>query len=617
MCGIVGYLGSFQKNEAVDVINKMNNAIVHRGPDDFGEYCEDNIAFGMRRLSIVDIEGGHQPIFSEDNQYAIVFNGEVYNHNELREELKEQGFKFHSRSDTEVILKAYLSYGLSFIHKLNGMFSFFILDKVEQKCFIFRDRIGIKPLYYYHNNITKDFLFASEVKSIIASDKLDKNINYQSLNDYLTLRYCPQSSTIWENVSKLEPGNYIEYDLKNNSFEINKYWDFSFQNKVNKNDFEYQEEFKNLIEDSVKKRIISSDVPVGVFLSGGLDSSLIATTAVQLGHKNFHTFSVGFEDDRDENELSYAREVAEFIDSKHHEVIVTKEKFLNFLPELVYYMDEPYADLTAVPLYFLSHEARKHVKVVLSGEGADELFGGYDLNNLNNRFKLLKKIEKLKSLFFLLKPFVKDTHKELLNDIAKYSVDKTLEKRATYITKYWTQSEKDILLNDNFNDTNDLISSLYQYTSSSDPIDQVSDTYSRLWLVEDLLMKADKITMANSLEARVPFLDHRIIEFASTLPTHLKVTKDTTKYILREYAKEMIPRNILERPKKGFSIPVYKWLKDDLQDWAKDLILNSKELEFLNKKLVLEEFSKLQDNTQSAHKIWMIIILHYWIKRWI
>lgn len=617
MCGIVGYLGDFTKKEGLEVLQKMNDEIIHRGPDDFGEYIEDNIAFGMRRLSIVDINGGHQPMFTDDKNCFIVFNGEIYNHNEIRKELQNNNIKFDTKSDTEVILKSYLYYGLDFVNKLNGMFSFFILDKKINKCFIFRDRIGIKPLYYYHNSNNNIFLFASEVKSIIASECYSKNLNYQSMSDYLTLRYTDSKNSIWEGINKLEPGHYIEYSLDNFNFKINKYWNYKFDNKIVKTDREYHKEFKELFEDSVEKRIISSDVPVGVFLSGGLDSSMISSTAVKLGHKNFHTFSVGFEDHRDENELSYANEMARYINSKHHEIIVTKNDFIECLPNLVYHMDEPYADLTAIPLYFLSKEASKHVKVVLSGEGADELFGGYNLNIVKNKFDILKKIEKFKSLFFILKPFINVKYKNKLDDIENFSVNKLLEKRSVYMTKYWNDEEKKVLFSKQYESTNTIISSLYEYTDSSDIIDQISDAYCRLWLVEDLLMKADKMAMANSLEARVPFLDHRLIEFASNLPTHLKVTKNTTKFILREYAKDIIPTNILNRPKKGFSIPVYKWLKDDLNEWAKNLIINSQELEILNKELILKEFNDLKNNTQSAHKIWIIIILHFWLKRWI
>ena len=615
MCGIVGYLGTFPKEKGLEIVKKMNDEIIHRGPDDCGKYAEENIAFGMRRLSIVDIRGGHQPIFSDDKNYAIVFNGEIYNHSELREELEKKDIKFYSKSDTEVILKAYIYYGIDFIKKLNGMFSFFILDKKENKSFIFRDRIGIKPLFYYYNDLNKDFLFASEVKSIIASGGYEKNLNYQSMSDYLTLRYTDAQYSIWSNIKKLEAGHYVEYDLKTMDYKVKEYWNFAFNNDSVKTDKEYHDEFKKLFEDSVEKRIISSDVPVGQFLSGGLDSSMIAATAVKLGHKNFHTFSVGFEDDRDENELSYAKSMAEHIRSTHHEVIVTKEDFINFLPDLVYYTDEPYADLTSIPLYFLAKEASKHVKVVLSGEGADELFGGYNLNLAKNKFDNLKKIETFKSLFFILKPFVNNKYKKRLNEIEKFSVDRLLEKTSSYMTKYWNDAEKEKILAQKLNSTNDLISSLYK-TDSSDPIDQILDSFCRLWLVEDLLMKADKMTMANSLEARVPFLDHRLIEFASTLPTHLKVSKNTTKYILREYAKDIIPENIINRPKKGFSIPVYKWLQDDLSEWAKDLIINSQELKILNKELILKEFNNLKNNPQAAHKIWIIIILHFWLKRW-
>lgn len=617
MCGIVGYLGDFSKNEGVLVIKNMANSIIHRGPDDFGEYIEDNIAFAMRRLSIVDLETGHQPIFSEDKSYAIVFNGEIYNHNELREELKNNGVEFNTHSDTEVILKSYIFNGLDFIHKLNGMFAFFILDKFKNIAYIFRDRIGIKPLYYYHNNQNKDFLFASETKAIISSSIYSKEINYQSLGDYLTLRYTDTKNSIWKNIFKLPSGHYIEYDLKKNKFNMKKYWDFEFFQKRTKTNKEYIEEFEKLFLDSVKKRIVSSDVPVGIFLSGGLDSSVIAYAAIEIGHKNFHTFSVGFEDDRGENELKYAKEMSTYINTNHHEVVVTKKDFLDFLPKLPYYTDEPYADLTAIPLYFLSKEAVKYVKVILSGEGADELFAGYGFNTLHSRFKLLKKLERFRCIFFVLKLFVNSKYKRWLDEIEKFGVDNLLKERFSYMTTQWSDEEKDILSYKfkTCNSTNTLIKNLYSFTASNDVIDKVLDSYCRLWLIEDLLMKADKMTMANSLEARVPFLDHRIIEFATKLPTELKVN-GTTKYILRDFAKTRIPDNILKRPKGGFSIPVYKWLQDDLNSWAREFILDSKELEIFNKEIILQELEKTKVDITSAHKVWVVIIMHYWLKKW-
>lgn len=622
MCGIVGYLGSFNTNSGTTVINNMNNQIIHRGPDDQGIHVENNIALGMRRLSIVDIQHGHQPMYDENKDFIIIFNGEIYNHGELRETLKNNGVLFNTDSDTEVILKSYIYYGDKFIHNLNGMFSFAIYNKKDKKIIIYRDRMGVKPLYYYFNKEDKVFLFGSELKSIVKSGVFskDKQIENTELSNFLTLRYTSHKKSIWKNINKLTPGHYLEFNLENFNIKANKYWQYDFNSSLYPKDkySNYLGEFKNILIDSVKIRMESSDVPVGIFLSGGLDSSVIAALAKKSGFNEFHTFSVGFENDSGQNEFTYAKEVSDYIGSIHHEVVVTQDQFINYLPDYVKSSDEPFADLTSIPLYFMSKKASEFVKVVLSGEGADEILAGYSLDKLKKNISILNILSK-PIISTVVNLFLKEDRRSQLKIMTKYGKENFLKKTNYYISKYWNESEKTHLLKDfdKVKNTNSFIQTLYEY-ESKDVIEQFSNSHSMTWLVEDLLAKGDKMTMGASIEARSPFLDYRLVEFSMKLPSKYKVNNNNiNKLILRDYAKELIPESIINRPKKGFSIPIYQWIKDDLKDWAYNLIKDSDKLDLvINKHIVLEEFNTLNTNVMSAHKIWIIIILHYWLKEW-
>lgn len=621
MCGIVGLIGNFNEKYGQNIVDNMNNQIIHRGPDDYGIHIEKNIALGMRRLSIVDIQDGHQPMYDENDNFIIVFNGEIYNHTELREYLQKEGVLFNTRSDTEVILKSYIYYGDKFIEKLNGMFSFAIFDKSKNELVIYRDRLGVKPLYYYYNKEEQLFLFASEAKSIVKSGIFNnKKITNEELSNYLTLRYTSHEKSIWEGIYKLCHGNYLKFDLEKFDYKVNEYWKYDFNSAKYPEDtyINYLNEFKDILTNAIKIRMESSDVPVGVFLSGGLDSSVIASLAKKIGFNEFHTFSVGFENDRGENELNYAKEVSKYIGSIHHEIIISKDDFINFLPKYAMISDEPFGDMTSIPLYFLSQEASKFVKVVMSGEGADEILAGYSLDILQKNIKKLDLLRKF-NLTKILRPFVSDNRKKQFDIMHAYSKENFLQKTQYYISKYWSDEEKNTLLKPEYkpNATTDTyIEKLYNY-SSKDIIEQFSNSHSSTWLVEDLLTKGDRMTMAASIEARSPFLDYRLVEFSMKLPSRYKVNGNGNKLILRDFAKDLIPKSIIDRPKKGFSIPIYQWLQDELKDWAFDLIKTSDVLEkFLNKNIVLKEFDKLNTNLMSAHKIWVIIILHYWLEQW-
>lgn len=600
MCGIVGVLGNFSAAHGRELVQKMNEAIRHRGPDSDGVWSRDGFAFAMRRLSIIDLKTGSQPIWTEDG-VGIVYNGEIYNYRALRSELEKSGARFKTETDTEVVLNLYHAAGIEGLSRLEGMFAFAIFDPRRKKVFIARDRIGIKPLYWAEHE--GSFWFASEIKAILAGLNSRPPIDHESIHHYLTFRYVPSPKTIWQGVQKLEPGHILTYDLEARNWKIERYWECRFASEPVDRSRDYVHEFEDLFLDSVEKHLVASDVPVGVMLSGGLDSSAVAAAAIELGHRNFHTFTVGFKEGGEFSELSHARDLSRHIGSTHHEIEIDRSDFMNFLPEFVRFSDEPLADLASIPLYYVSKLARENVKVVLTGEGSDELLAGYNMERLALKLDLLR--------------------------ISGGNWREAFRGRLTHMTKYWTEREKEALWSaeTRMPSSDDLLRSWYADAKSSHPLDQLQQVYCHSWLVEDLLMKADKMSMANSLELRVPFLDHRIIEWAQRLPIAWKVgsfPRYTSKRILREFAKKRVPASIINRPKQGFPVPAYRWLtaedtRVESGKWAENLLLH--ESRFIG---TLFDLSRLRPmlaaarkgDGHSAHKIWIMIILEFWGREW-
>jgi asparagine synthase (glutamine-hydrolysing) len=614
MCGITGIIGNFDKILGTEFVQRMLSVIKHRGPDSNGYWVRDGFAFGMQRLSIIDIEGGEQPIWDENSGVGIVFNGEIYNFKKIKESLETSGITFHTHCDTEVILQLYLQKGIDAIHDLEGMFGICLYDPRVNKIVLVRDRLGVKPLYYYHEQGT--FVFGSEIKSILEILPKKPDLNKQSLWHYLTLRYVPSPESIWENIYKIEPGHYLEYDMGTHTFKITKYWENTFRSEKNIRSRNYEKEFETLFLEAVEKRLLASDVPVGILLSGGLDSSCIAAAAVELGHKNFHTFSIGFEDGGQFSELLYAETMAKYIRSNHHEVILTQNQFIDFVDDFVWYADEPLADLASIPLYYVSKFASEHVKVVLSGEGADETLAGYNLD------VLAKKLSYLKILSFLPSSILKHLPSLSLKTLSNSGYTSFLKETATHMTNVFSEDEKKkISIFFEQDSSIEFIKKLYDNSSSLEPIDQLQQVYCQSWLVEDLLMKADKMSMATSLELRVPFLDHKLVEWCATLPLEWKVGSlargFTTKRILRCFAEKRIPKEIITRPNQGFPVPAYKWIQSDLFDFAQEN-LHSKDLEkFFNKNELNALLKKLKDkDVHASHQVWSLIIFSKWIKKW-
>jgi asparagine synthase (glutamine-hydrolysing) len=627
MCGIVGVVGPFGTDEGLERIRRMNGSIVHRGPDDEGSWSSDGVAFGMRRLSIIDLAGGHQPMWTTDG-VGIVFNGEIYNYRALREDLVAANYSFRTHSDTEVILNLYHRDGLAAIEKLQGMFAIFLYDKRSNRIHFVRDRLGVKPLYYGVHD--RCLYFGSEIKAILAGMNGKPELDCEAFFHYLTLRFIPSSHTAWEGIHKLPPGHTMTLDLENGSRQIQCYWRASFNSAPLDPSRDYPAEFEGLFLAAVEKRLLAADVPVGVLLSGGIDSSAVAAAAVELGHRNFHTFSVAFDDGGEFDETAYARQMARHVGANHHEVHIGFDEFMDLLPVLVRHTDEPLADLAGIPLYCVSQLAREHVKVVLSGEGADEVLAGYTLERVARILDWMKRLEgAIPPALRRLAGVALGARRggAMLRSWSRGTWQTCLSGQPYHATLHWTDDEKKLLLRDSrdrtgYVATEDLIRSWYgEAEPDVHPLDALQQVYCREWLVEDLLMKADKMSMAASLELRVPFLDHALVEWATKLPLAWKVGGSgayQSKRILREFAARRLPGDIVSRPKRGFPVPAYRWLAGALKGWAADFLgPHSKLAAYIDvTRLAPILRAAASGDLPSAHKVWLLIVAEYWLQAW-
>jgi asparagine synthase (glutamine-hydrolysing) len=633
MCGIAGFYNiGVGEAEGRAVLRAMCDAIRHRGPDDDGYFWQDQVGMGMRRLSIIDLAGGHQPISNDRNTRHIVFNGEIYNFRELREILAGQGHRFRTHCDTEVILRQFEQDGPACVNRFNGMFAFSIWDSEKRQLFIARDRLGVKPLYYYWDG--RSFLYGSEIKAILASGRVAKDVNEEAVWDYLTFRYIPQPNSIWKRIHKLEPGHTLTISQDDPEPRIRRYWDIPSEGSGAKKSFrEYQEEFEGLYLDAVRLRLIA-DVPVGILLSGGLDSSAVAAAVSEVHNSKVSSFSIAFKDSPSTNELPFAREVADRIGTDHHEVLIGQKEFMDFLPDFVWHSDEPVADLASVPLHYVSKLARGKVKVVLSGEGADEVLGGYNFDKMVSIWEKIRRFQRIPAWlrFGILQPLagaVNDRLAERLR-VANEPLGHRMVSHPHTMTNYMTSSEKAPLFGNSrngFGDSLDVLRRDSRRVDIRDPLQHSLFMFCQSWLVEDLLMKADKMTMANSIELRVPFLDYRLVEWAAKAPSMVKVGRNSlgkleTKRILREFARTRLPSSILERPKQGFPVPVYEWLNGDLKPWVEDKLLSKSNWinQFFDPKEVEASLRKWQrggDGNADRHRIWNLLILQIWAEKWI
>ncbi len=609
MCGFIGCMHNHTREEATtdqQLFQQMNNIITHRGPDDEGYFQDEYIQFGFRRLSIIDIESGSQPLSYENERYWIIFNGEVYNFVELREELAKKGYAFETDSDTEVIIALYSDLQEKAVEKLRGMFAFLIWDKEKQELFGARDPFGIKPFFYIEED-DRTF-FASEKKSILlALEK--KELNTEALQQYMTYQFVPEPETMTRHIKKLEPGHYFT-KKPGKPMSIRRYWRANFKPIQNKSEEDFIKEIRDVLFDSVNIHM-RSDVPVGSFLSGGIDSSIIVSIAKQF-HPNIKTFSVGFERDGF-SEIDVAKETADRLGVENISYVISPEEYMKELPKIMWHADDPLADPACVPLYFVAREARKHVTVVLSGEGADELFGGYNIYREPQSLEMFDKIPEVgKSLLRALAKTLPEGVK------GKSFIERGLtpmEERYIGNAKMFLEEEKKDLLNHYHPDINhlDITNPLYAESAGYAPVERMQFIDIHTWMRGDILLKADRMTMAHSLELRVPFLDTKVFDLASTIPTSLKTADGTTKYVLRKAAEGIVPDHVLNRKKLGFPVPIRHWLKDEMYDWAKDIIKHSETDHLINKQYVLK---LLEDHCQGkmdySRKIWTVLVFMVW-----
>lgn len=609
MCGFVGYTGKIKNNKSV--IKKMLDRIIHRGPDQMDLYSDDNITLGFRRLSIIDVAAPSQPIFNEDKSLALLFNGEIYNYRELREELINKGHIFQTKTDSEVLIHLYEEENKAMVHKLRGMFAFVIYNFKDNSLFMARDHFGIKPLYYYKTQ-NDNYLFGSEIKSFLDHPEFEKSLNKKLIQPYLCFQYSAiLDETFFKGVYKVPPGHtlYIDKD----EFKVEKYWDINFKSKSDsyeKNIDKYISETENVVKDSVKVHK-NSEVPVGSFLSGGIDSSYI--TALLKPEK---TFSVGFnEEGFSENDL--AKDLSDILKIENHRRKISGADCFDNLSDIVYHLDEPQSNPSTLPLYFLAELASEHVTVVLSGEGADEIFAGYEWYEEDSRTKIYRKLPK--NLRLMNAKIVE----KLPNFKGRTTIIRNCGKPENYFigqAQIFEDREANKILRDNYKSditTKKITLPLYTNVLNKDELTKKQYLDLKLWLAGDILLKADKISMAHSLELRVPFLDKEVMSMAQNIPVDYRIYNGESKHILREASKRVLPKDWSKRKKKGFPVPIRIWLKDEyyynkvkskFNSRYSKKIFNNKEI----LKLLEDHYCGKRNN---ARKIWTIYVFLVWYER--
>ncbi|WP_058306713.1 asparagine synthase (glutamine-hydrolyzing) [Gracilibacillus massiliensis] len=609
MCGFVGMMKYSEINkelgeQARKSFIERNQLITHRGPDDEGYYEDYNVLFGFRRLSIIDIESGHQPFTYNDDQYWMVFNGEVYNYIELKDKLKEKGYTFSTESDTEVVIAMFQEFGVEAFEQFRGMFAILIWDKRHQTLYGARDRFGIKPLYYKDGQ--DGLYFASEKKSLLS--ETGETIDSEALQHYLSFQYVPEPLSMNENINKVEPGHYFVKPV-DAEIKFHCYFHATFD-PVQQDKHQLTRKIQDVMFDSVGIHM-RSDVPVGSFLSGGIDSTMIVAMAKEY-NPNIKTFSVGFQQEG-YSEVDVAKETAEKLGVENHSYIISPEEYVAELPKIMWHLDDPLADPACVPLYFVAREAKKHVKVVLSGEGADELFGGYTIYREPESLKMFHSIP--------------TSFKNLLAKVAQVIPEgvkgKSFLERGTtplkdrYIgnAKMFEEKEKKTILKTHQDSIayQQLTAPLYQSVAQENLVNQMQYIDVHTWLRGDILLKADRMTMAHSLELRVPFLDKEVFDVARQIPVNMKIAEGTTKHILRLAARGVVPDHVLDRKKLGFPVPIRHWLKNELNDWAQQLIQESQTGDILDKQVI----TKLLDDhcagkADNSRKLWTVLMFMLW-----
>ena len=621
MCGISGIINLDNAPVSEKILSEINFSQIHRGPDAGCLKLFGNVGLGHRRLSIIDLANGHQPMSNEDDSIWLTFNGEIYNHLELRNRLLKRGHIYKTDSDSETILHLYEEYGKNCVKHLEGMFAFAIYDSNRQLIFIARDRMGQKPLHYFRNN--KVFIFASELQALVRHPDLDRAVNHQSVHDYLTLQYIPQPSTIYSNVFKLPPASFLEFNIRRKEFKISKYWQCDYKDKISISYNDAKHELRALLEKSVSKRLMS-DVPLGAFLSGGVDSTIITGLMSQFTKEPVKTFTIGFNEDK-YDERKYARIASRKFKTQHFEKIVDASDFSN-VTKLVKNYGEPYSDASMLPTYLLSKFAREKVSVALSGDGADELFAGYyrymvyKYTGLGNIIPQTIRKGLSNSIDFLLPPKTEErTYVGKIRRLAQI-IASTREHRYLNIIDRCGESLKTSLYGSRMKDftpdpTQKYLQVLFSSASARNSVETIMETELHSYLPGDILTKIDIASMANSLELRSPFMDQEVVSFAASLPLKYKQGIISRKKILLDSCSDLIPKELIHRPKMGFGVPIARWLRNEWKDIATDTLLNGNSIKngFFDRQSVSNIL--LQHQTMQAdysYIIWALMIFELW-----
>ncbi len=625
MCGIVGIVNNHDSPVDQALLTRMCDAILHRGPDEDGFYRGESVGLGMRRLAIIDLKSGRQPIHNQDRTAWIVFNGEIYNYRELREKLEKLGHTFYTNSDTEAIIHAYDQYGADCPNHLRGMFAFAIWDERTNELFLARDRVGKKPILYAHVN--GSLIFGSEFSALLLHPAIARDIDTDAIHHYLSFMCVPAPLTAYRAIRKLEPGHSLRW--RKGEIKIERYWQVDFSKKIDISEEEAGERTVELLRDAVKVRLMS-EVPLGAFLSGGIDSSAVVALMSQESSAPVKTFSIGF-DEQDFSELHHARRVAEHVGADHHEFIVRPDA-LEVLPLLVDHYGEPYADSSAIPTYYVARETRRHVTVALNGDGGDESFAGYE------RYAAMQMAEKYHRIPAVLRDSLvqravglipsSETKRSRVRDVKRFLQAASLPKVERYLrwVSVFDTAEKESLYSANFlQETRsiraaDILAPWFARANGAGIVDAALLADINTYLPNDLLVKVDIATMAVSLEARSPFLDHHLIEFAASLPERLKLRGLTTKYLLKRMLKKLLPSENLQRRKMGFGVPIGHWFRGKLQPFLRETILSEKALKRgLFRPEAVTQLVDLHTRGERdySHQLWTLLMLELWFERFI
>lgn len=616
MCGICGIIGKYDKA----LLEKMCEAMLHRGPDSDGVYSEDDMGMGIRRLKIIDLETGDQPIHNENHNLWIVFNGEIYNYKELRSDLIKKGHSLYTKTDTEVILHLYEEYGNDCVNYLRGMFAFAIWDSDKKRLFLARDRVGIKPLYYSFNN--GRFLFASELKAILKDSSVSRMLDLESLEYYLTFLYIPAPFTIFKSINKLPPGHTLV--MEGGVIKVRRYWKLDFgQEKIETEDY-YSERIKELLKEVTRLHMIS-DVPIGALLSGGLDSSTIVALMSKLTNYPIKTFSIGFEEKFSSyNELEFSRQIAKQFGTEHREFII-KPNIVETLPKVINHLEEPFADSSAILNYLICQEARKFVTVGLTGIGGDEIFGGYPRYlglMIDEKYQRVPRF--LRAGLSRLSGFIPQTTDSQniggrLSRFLKASCETENQRYLSWLT-YFDPLMKSQLLNQPIKVGKYIHNDYLDEEESGDSLNRASYLDINTYLVDDLLIMADKMSMANSFELRVPLCDHKLMEFCSSIPFSVKLKNLKLKSLFKKTIEGVLPQEIIDKRKQGFMVPLADWLKDDLKDFVKDALSE----EAVNRRGYFNSdyVAKILDlhfkgKKVMTHQIWALLVFELWAKKYL